>query len=62
MRSQFLTEWDFMFAVIAVAFLVSVFEGNGNIICSWFKETGTNTLTGWDGAELLICAVWWICL
>jgi len=46
-----------MFAVIAVAFLVSVFEGNGNIICSWFKETGTNTLTGWDGAELLICAV-----
>lgn len=47
-----------MFAVIAVAFLVSVFEGNGNVICSWwFKETGTNTLTGWDGAELLICAV-----
>lgn len=58
MRSQFLTEWDFMFAVIAVPFLVSVFEGNGNVICSWwFKETGTNTLTGWDGAELLICAV-----
>lgn len=24
------------------------------------KEIGTNTLTGWDGTELLIFAVWWI--
>lgn len=51
-----------MFAVIVVAFLVSVFERNGNVTCSRFKEIGTNTLTGWDGTELLICAVWWICL
>lgn len=36
------------------------FERTGTVLCSWFKEIGTNTLTGWDGAEPLIFAVWWV--
>lgn len=36
------------------------FERIGTVLCSWFKEIGTNTLTGWDGTELFIFAVWWI--
>lgn len=36
------------------------FERISTVLCSWFKETGTNTLIGWDGTELLIFAVWWI--
>lgn len=35
-----------------------LFERNGTVLCSWLMVRGTNTLTGWDGTELLICAVW----
>lgn len=41
-------------------FFLFPFERTGTILCSWFKEIGTNALTGWDGTELLIFVVWWI--
>lgn len=41
-------------------FFLFPFERTGTVLCSWFKEIGTNTLTGWDGAEPLIFAVWWV--
>lgn len=32
-------------------------ERIGTVLCSQFKEIGTNTLTGWDGTELLTCCL-----
>lgn len=53
--SHILNEW-----VLCLFCFSFPFERVGTVLCSWFKEIGTNTLTGWDGTELLTFAVWWI--
>lgn len=37
-------------------------KGIAVVLCSWFKEMGTNTLTGWGGTEPLPFSVWWTSL
>lgn len=44
--------------VLVFCFLFFVSERIGIVLCSWFKEIGTNTLTGWNGTELLTLTVW----
>lgn len=49
---------DFNWMGFMCFFFFFLFERNGTVLCSWLMMRGTNTLTGWDGTELLICAVW----